>query len=109
MGGATTKETTASTYTAPQDSEQLSLEPTMEFDVVRAQVMEVTKQIIGSGEIIQDDSPLLNVGLTSMSSAMLRDALARDFPAVNLPFTLAFDYPSVNSVAEFLIEGARAA
>mmetsp|Transcript_37174 Transcript_37174/g.66782 ORF Transcript_37174/g.66782 Transcript_37174/m.66782 type:complete len:261 (-) Transcript_37174:48-830(-) len=81
--------------------------PTLDMDLVRSKVSQITSQIIGAKEPIDDDSPLLNVGLTSMSSAMLRDALARDFPESSLPFTLAFDYPSINAVAEYLVESTR--
>lgn len=79
--------------------------PKVDYSLVSGKVAQITKQVIGAGgEMIQNDDPLLNVGLTSMSSAMLRDALARDFPSVNLPVTLAFDYPSINDMAQYLAE-----
>jgi tetratricopeptide (TPR) repeat protein len=92
---------------APQPAKALELAPrtpSVNVDLVKQQVMSMVKQIIGTSEEMHDDSPLMNVGLTSMSSAMLRDRLASDFKSVGMPFTLAFDYPSVNSIAEYICE-----
>lgn len=75
-------------------------------EMVRARVAAVTKQIVGTaaGGDIEGDSPLLQNGLTSMSSAMLWESLMREFPESNLPFVLAFDFPTINAVADFLVQ-----
>ena len=66
--------------------------------------MTVIEKFFGTYEQkIELDDSLLNIGLTSMSSAMFRDALAHEFPSVGLPITLALDYPSVTSIAEYIV------
>merc|ERR1711871_1632133 len=61
-------------------------------------------QMVGAGGELENDSPLMMVsGLNSMSSAMLQEVLQSEF-AISLPVTLAFDYPSVNGIANFIHE-----
>merc|ERR1712100_68502 len=87
-------------------SQQRNVSFLFDREMVRARVGAVTKQIIGGpmGDEIEGDSPLLQNGLTSMSSAMLWESLMREFPQSNLPFVLAFDFPTINSVADYLVQ-----
>eukprot|EP00747_Dinoflagellata_sp_TGD_P163075 gnl/TRDRNA2_/TRDRNA2_181387_c0_seq1.p1 gnl/TRDRNA2_/TRDRNA2_181387_c0~~gnl/TRDRNA2_/TRDRNA2_181387_c0_seq1.p1 ORF type:complete len:936 (+),score=264.23 gnl/TRDRNA2_/TRDRNA2_181387_c0_seq1:168-2810(+) len=69
---------------------------------VTAFVKSSVTQMVGAGAELEDDSPLMMVsGLNSMSSAMLQEVLQSEF-SISLPVTLAFDYPSVNGIAQFI-------
>ena len=48
------------------------------------------------------DAPMMANGLDSISSVELRDELSREFD-VELPTTVAFDYPSINALAAFVV------
>jgi len=81
------------------------LDPT----VLKAQIMEVTKGLIGYDEDIEYDNPLMESGLTSNTAVLLRDALTQQLPGVNLPVTLVFDYPSISAMSELIVENAAKA
>jgi len=50
------------------------------------------------------DSPLMALGVTSRLAVELRNSMAEEFPGINLPFTLIFDYPSVVHMTEMILE-----
>lgn len=64
-------------------------------------------QIIGDAEDIEADTPLMQAGLTSNTAVLLRDELGRDLPGINLPPTLIFDYPSIQAMADFILEKSK--
>lgn len=74
-------------------------------DAIRNKLMEIAIRITGAeDEDIESDTPLMEAGLTSNSAILLRDELAEEMPGVNLPVTLAFDYPSIAAMAELIAE-----
>merc|ERR550539_567121 len=81
------------------------LDPT----VLKGQILEVTKGLIGYDEDIEYDNPLMESGLTSNTAVLLRDALTQQLPGVNLPVTLVFDYPSISAMSDLIIENAEKA
>lgn len=74
---------------------------------IKNKVMEVATAIIGEGEDIEADMPLMEAGLTSNTAVILRDELSKDIPGVNLPPTLIFDYPSVAAITDFIVERSK--
>merc|ERR1712099_146268 len=78
-------------------------------DMVKGQILEVTKGLIGYDEEIEFDAPLMEVGLTSNTAVLLRDALTQTLPGLNLPVTLVFDYPSISSMTELVMEKSEKA
>merc|ERR1712176_973905 len=52
---------------------------------------------IAAMDDIVDDSPLMNMGLTSQSAVLLRNSISKQFPGPSLPFTMMFDFPSINA------------
>merc|ERR1711982_182794 len=75
-------------------------------DMVKGQILEVTKGLIGYDEEIEFDAPLMEVGLTSNTAVLLRDALTQTLPGLNLPVTLVFDYPSIGAMTDLIMEKA---
>jgi tetratricopeptide (TPR) repeat protein/acyl carrier protein len=77
-------------------------------DVVIKKVKEIAMGIIGDDEDIEADMPLMQAGITSNTAVVLRDELMGDLPGINLPPTLLFDYPSIQGIADFVVEKAKA-
>merc|ERR1719183_563214 len=73
-------------------------------DQVAAKVREVALAIIGEGDELDADTPLMEAGLTSSTAVVLKDEVSEEIPGVTLPPTLIFDYPSVSAIAEFVME-----
>jgi len=69
---------------------------------VRGTVMD----IIGVDHI-QDDTPLMQTGLTSQSAVLLRNSLTKEMGGTSLPFTMMFDYPSVAALTEYFVDRAQ--
>merc|ERR1712060_386063 len=79
-------------------------------EILRNQISEVAKGLIGFDEEIEIDMPLMESGLTSNTAVLLRDALTQQLPGISLPVTLVFDYPSIESMTELVMEkSAKAA
>merc|ERR1719401_1678156 len=81
----------------------------MDPQVIRQQVHEITKGIIGYDEDIEYDMPLMESGLTSNTAVVLRDQLVNQLPGIPLPVTLIFDYPSIQSMTELIVENGEKA
>merc|ERR1712137_1324620 len=69
-----------------------------------AKIQEVTMKILNlEDDVIEPDTPLMQAGITSGTSVMLRNEIAAQIPGVDIPFTLMFDYPSINAITGFLM------
>merc|ERR1711862_584000 len=79
-----------------------------DMSVVQAKITDVAKGVIGmeAGEELDGDTPFMEAGMTSNTAVLLRDELMAELSGVTLPFTLIFDFPSVNAVAEHVVEKA---
>jgi len=81
----------------------------LSVEVVHKQIAEVAKGLIGDDTEIEIDMPLMEAGLTSNTAVLLRDALMLQLPGISLPVTLTFDYPSISSMGELVMENAQKA
>ncbi|OLP87486.1 Polyketide synthase PksJ [Symbiodinium microadriaticum] len=72
--------------------------------VVRATIQEVTKKMVGSGNDIEADMPLMDIGINSMNAVLFRNKLITEFKDVELPTTLVFDYPTVKTLSGLVVE-----
>jgi hypothetical protein len=53
---------------------------------------------------IEDDRTLMETGMTSISSIMLRDRIQDEFPEIEgMDLTFVFDYPTIREMSEFII------
>merc|ERR1719329_379625 len=71
--------------------------------VVRGRVKETVRQLLGSDEDFEDDNPLMEGGLDSLSAVQFRNDLVKEF-AVNLPASMTFDYPTIQQLAAHIVE-----
>jgi len=78
-------------------------------DIVLPKVREVAMSLIGDNadEDLENESPLMNVGLTSNTAILLADALSQEIPGVRLQPTLVFDYPTVAEIADYIVESGK--
>merc|ERR1712014_352183 len=54
---------------------------------------------------IEDDRTLMETGLTSISSIMLRDRIQDEFPEIEgMDLTFVFDYPTIREMSEFILD-----
>jgi len=77
-------------------------------DAVQRRLSEIVKLTVDieDEEDFALDQPLMQLGVTSKSAVSLRNALTEELPGINMPFTLIFDYPTVTSMAELVMEQA---
>jgi len=78
----------------------------LNVDSVRNRLNEIVKATVGldDNEEFDLDTPLMQVGITSRSAVELRNTLSAEVPGVDLPFTLIFDFPSVASISDMVLE-----
>merc|ERR1711972_653521 len=88
---------------------KLDTSSVLEMGTVKTQITEITKGIIGYDDDIEADMPLMESGLTSDTAVLLRDALVQQLPGIPLPVTLIFDYPSIASMGELIVEQSERA
>jgi len=77
--------------------------PQLRSDAMREIVRERVREVMG--QVVQDDTPLTDVGLDSLAGNELRMQLARSVGVVMLPMELVFNYPSIAALAGFLTDG----
>merc|ERR1711862_814784 len=85
----------------------LTITAGMDSAIVAKKITDIAKQIIGDDEDVEADVPLMQAGLTSNTAVLLRDELSKSMPGVNLPPTLMFDYPSIQSISDFIVDQAK--
>jgi len=69
---------------------------------IAAKIKVAAENLVGLDEEIDLDAPLMQSGLTSNAVVLLRNELTKEFPSANMPYTLVFDYPSVNAITNFM-------
>jgi len=73
-------------------------------EMLKMKINDVANSLMGI-ESLAGDTPLMDAGLDSLSMVEFRNELVKEFPGVDLPGALLFDYPTVNSLTEFIQEG----
>ncbi|PNH02167.1 Erythronolide synthase, modules 3 and 4, partial [Tetrabaena socialis] len=69
-----------------------------------ARVRQAVADVLGgaAAAALSEDAPLMAAGLNSSAAVQLTSALEQSLGGAQLPPTLAFDYPSISAIAEFL-------
>merc|ERR1712113_801205 len=76
-------------------------------EMLKLKIQDVANSLMGI-ESLAGDTPLMDAGLDSLSMVEFRNELVKEFPGVDLPGSLLFDYPTVNVLAEYVAEGLNA-
>merc|ERR1719329_566488 len=71
--------------------------------IIRATLKEAVGQLLGTDEDIQDDIPLMEAGLDSLSAVQFRNDAVKQL-GVSLPASLTFDYPSIAALVAHVVE-----
>lgn len=79
------------TYTAP------------EINAVRKAIAALVQSIIASDDPIDEETPLMEAGLDSLSSVELRTQLQQEF-GYNVRATAVFNYPSIAALSEYIVD-----
>ncbi len=72
---------------------------TVDVAVVHSNVQDAVSRILGSS--VPASEPLMAAGLDSLGAVELRNSLEGSF-GMQLPSTLVFDYPTIDSISEYL-------
>mmetsp|Transcript_53697 Transcript_53697/g.114613 ORF Transcript_53697/g.114613 Transcript_53697/m.114613 type:complete len:823 (+) Transcript_53697:84-2552(+) len=75
----------------------------MSLEAAQQLAMEVALTAIGTDEDLDFDTPLMDMGLDSLSSIAFREQLIAS-SGLQVPSSLVFDYPSLQAIAEHLVE-----
>jgi len=75
-------------------------------EAVQRRVSEIVASTIemDEDEEMQLDTPLMQLGVTSKTAVVLRNALSEELPGLQLPFTMVFDFPSVNAMTDMVMD-----
>merc|ERR1712151_113546 len=78
----------------------------LSIESVQRRLTEIVKLTVDieDDEEVELDKPLMQIGVTSKSAVALRNALSTELPGMTMPFTLVFDFPTVNSMSELIME-----
>uniref|UniRef100_A0A7S2L8V5 Carrier domain-containing protein n=1 Tax=Zooxanthella nutricula TaxID=1333877 RepID=A0A7S2L8V5_9DINO len=74
---------------------------------ISATISDLALSLMGV-ESLAGDTPLMDAGLDSLASVEFQNNISKEFK-VQLPSTLVFDYPSVNTMTDFLNTSLRQA
>jgi len=75
-------------------------------EMLKLKIQDVANSLMGI-ESLAGDTPLMDAGLDSLSMVEFRNELVKEFPGVDLPGALLFDYPTVNALTDFVAEGIK--
>jgi len=75
----------------------------LDSSAVKAKLMEMVKNTLGSGDEVYSDEPLMDKGLDSLSSVQFRNDVSSEFNA-RFPASLLFDFPTVSALTRHIME-----
>jgi len=81
--------------------------PGLDANQVREQVMGIAREVVGVDDALYSDSPLMEIGMDSLSAVQFRNILTRTMEGVSMPASLMFDYPSINQIVDFVVEESK--
>ena len=69
---------------------------------VQSKIAAVVRSL--TGEDVSPDAPLMEAGLDSQAAGELVSALESEFPSIDVPATIVFDYPTMTALASHIID-----
>jgi len=80
--------------------------PSLDPQMVMDKVTDVAKMAT-AGDDMDLDSPLMDLGMDSLSSVAFRNSLMAEFQGLSLPASLMFDYPNIRLISEEILEVSK--
>lgn len=80
--------------------------PEVDPEMLKLKIQDVASSLMGVDEF-SSDTPLMDAGLDSLSMVEFRNELVKEFPGVDMPGALLFDYPTINALTDFVAAGIR--
>jgi len=71
--------------------------------VMKQHIIAMVKNMVGGGDEVDGDTPLMESGVDSLASVELRTQLQQEFK-VNLPSTVMFNYPTIEGITGLLVD-----
>lgn len=82
--------------------------PSLDPEMVMNKVTEVARMATAGDEGDLDvDSPLMDLGMDSLSSVAFRNSLMSEFQGLSLPASLMFDYPNIRLISDEILEVSK--
>eukprot|EP00443_Scrippsiella_acuminata_P059198 CAMPEP_0115481012 /NCGR_PEP_ID=MMETSP0271-20121206/57569_1 /TAXON_ID=71861 /ORGANISM="Scrippsiella trochoidea, Strain CCMP3099" /LENGTH=274 /DNA_ID=CAMNT_0002908715 /DNA_START=36 /DNA_END=856 /DNA_ORIENTATION=- len=69
---------------------------------LKSMLQQIASEVSG-GNTVEEDTPLMESGMDSLSAVEFRNRFTSKVPQINLPNTLIFDYPTISSIAQFSV------
>eukprot|EP00434_Breviolum_minutum_P017896 symbB.v1.2.015788.t1/scaffold1186.1/size133168/6 len=90
---------------ATSASSALALLPLEEISERQKKVLDsIRSAASGMGLEMDDNTPLMEAGIDSLSAVEFRNKVSSEFRSVRLPSTLMFDYPTLTALADYVSE-----
>eukprot|EP00930_Biecheleria_cincta_P055399 TRINITY_DN4171_c0_g2_i1.p1 TRINITY_DN4171_c0_g2~~TRINITY_DN4171_c0_g2_i1.p1 ORF type:complete len:858 (-),score=238.66 TRINITY_DN4171_c0_g2_i1:73-2646(-) len=71
--------------------------------VMKSHIIAMVKNMVGGGDEVDGDTPLMESGVDSLASVELRTQLQQEFK-INLPSTVMFNYPTIEGLTGLLVD-----
>lgn len=82
----------------------------LDAETVTQKVVEVAKSVVileGDEEDVSLDTPLMDLGMDSLSSVGFRNSLMKEFSGLALPASMMFNFPTVRLISDEIIEVSK--
>ncbi|CAE8628595.1 unnamed protein product, partial [Polarella glacialis] len=84
------------------------LDPSMVRGKIVTHVMNVLSDIVDF-DVVDDDSPFMDIGMDSLSTIDLQNQLAKEFPFGRPSVSMLFDFPTVRELTDHIVEESKLA
>eukprot|EP00931_Biecheleriopsis_adriatica_P048348 TRINITY_DN27935_c0_g1_i1.p1 TRINITY_DN27935_c0_g1~~TRINITY_DN27935_c0_g1_i1.p1 ORF type:complete len:5156 (-),score=1260.04 TRINITY_DN27935_c0_g1_i1:82-15549(-) len=102
LGGFLTEEVEASSSKAGKAGPDAALAKLPSAERESTVLRTIRETANGMGLDIQDESPLMEAGIDSLSAVEFRGKISTEFRSVRLPSTLMFDHPTLKALAKHI-------
>merc|ERR1719336_1725883 len=72
-------------------------------EMVTSKIKTIAAELVGDGEALSQDTPLMESGMDSLSAVTFRNQLQDEFN-LKLSAQIMFDYPSISDLSARLVE-----
>lgn len=72
--------------------------------LLRSVLYDAIQEVVGEEIDLEDDIPLMQAGIASRQAVTLRYQLGDTLPGIQFPATIVFDYPTIASITDFIMD-----